>query len=173
MLMVFLIGNIGGDAQLQTKDGRKFTTFRVAHNDRWTDQDGNVHDSTMWVDCIVNDHPKVAEYLKAGATVCVIGRASTRLYSSAKDRCMKAGLTVNVERIELVGGKADSVPGVLYDTNGVEHKVIKYYFTDVASAQLFSRSNRAFQTDQSGWVSPVVTSEQPKDEETLRDNPTA
>ena len=33
MLQAFLIGNVGADAQLQAKDGRKFTTFRVAHND--------------------------------------------------------------------------------------------------------------------------------------------
>ena len=27
MLQAFLIGNVGADAQLQAKDGRKFTTY--------------------------------------------------------------------------------------------------------------------------------------------------
>ena len=49
MLQAFLIGNVGADAQLQAKDGRKFTTFRVAHNDVWTDQAGQEHRTSIWV----------------------------------------------------------------------------------------------------------------------------
>ena len=40
MLQTTVIGNVGADAQVNNKDGREFVTFRVAHNDTWTDQAG-------------------------------------------------------------------------------------------------------------------------------------
>ena len=43
MLIATLVGNVGADAQKKTADGRNFTTFRVAHNDDWTDQSGQRH----------------------------------------------------------------------------------------------------------------------------------
>lgn len=152
MLQQILVGNLGADAMLQEKDGRKFTTFRVAHNDAWTDGNGQRHDNTIWVDCIMQDHPKVAEFLKQGQQVVVIGTVSLRIYSSQKDRCMKAGMTINVQRIELVGGQSDAVPSRLYDSNGAMHEVRKYYATDVRSTVLSSQRGQQFQVDENGWV---------------------
>lgn len=156
MLQAFLIGNVGADAQLQAKDGRKFTTFRVAHNDVWTDQAGQEHRTSIWVDCVMNDHPKVAEYIKAGTQVCVWGTITLRVYSSAKDRCMKAGMQINVRSIELLGGKNDVVPAHLYDSQGVQHDVVKMYFTDVKSTILISQRGAQFHVDKKGWVTPIV-----------------
>lgn len=153
MFLSIVIGNLGGDAQCKEQNGRKFTTFRVAHNDSWTSEDGQRHDRVAWIDCILNDHPKVAEFLKAGTTVFVIGNASTRIYSSEKDRCMKAGVTINVQRIELIGGKRDAVPTQLFDTDGVMHTVTKFFHTDYAG-QMFSKSNEPFIADANGWVIP-------------------
>lgn len=158
MLQQILIGNIGADAQFQEKDGRKFTTFRVAHNDSWTDANGTKVNKTVWVDCILPDHPKVAEYLKQGQQVVVIGSVSLRVYSSQKDRCMKAGMTINVHRIELLGGASDAIPSRLYDANGVQHDVTKYYWTDVKGMILVSLKGQQYQVDDNGWVSPVQVS---------------
>jgi single-strand DNA-binding protein len=152
MLQITLVGNLGADAQFQEKDGSKFTTFRVAHNERWKGADGVTHDNVMWVDCILSDHPKVAEFLKAGTMVCVQGSVSLRVYSSEKDRCMKAGMTIRVRHIELLGGRGDDVPSRLYDANGVMHNVQKYYATDVNNAQLSSERGDKFFTDANGWV---------------------
>lgn len=156
MLQAFLIGNVGADAQLQAKDGRKFTTFRVAHNDVWTNQAGQEHRTSIWVDCVMNDHPKVAEYIKAGTQVCVWGTITLRVYSSAKDRCMKAGMQINVRSIELLGGKNDVVPSHLYDSQGVQHDVVKMYFTDVKSTILMSQRGAQFDVDKKGWVTPIA-----------------
>ena len=156
MLQAFLIGNVGADAQLQAKDGRKFTTFRVAHNDVWTDQTGQEHRTSIWVDCVMNDHPKVAEYIKAGTQVCVWGTITLRVYSSAKDRCMKAGMQINVRSIELLGGKNDDVPTRLYDSQGVQHDVSKWYLTDVKSTTLMSQRGVQFTVDKKGWVKPIA-----------------
>lgn len=157
MLQAIIIGNVGADAQLQSKDGRDFTTFRVAHNDSWTDQAGQQHTSSIWVDCIMSGHAKVAEYIRQGTTVCVMGTVSLRVYSSEKDRCMKCGMTINVRSVELIGSRPDAVPSRLYDAQGAQHNVQKYYLTDVKSCKLRNMRSDIFDVDASGWVTPCVS----------------
>lgn len=155
MLQTIAIGNVGAEPKYNNKDGKEFIAFRIAHNDAWTDQAGNQHTSTIWIDCIMNGKPKVAEYLKPGTMVFVMGNVSLRVYSSEKDRCMKAGMTINVSRIELLGGSSDDVPTRLYDKDGVQHNVSKYYLTDVKSTQLMSQRGRAYFVNEGGWVAPL------------------
>lgn len=155
MLQAILIGNLGADCEKKEANGRKFTTARVAHNERWTDATGAVHESTSWVDIVLNDWPNVADYLKAGTTVFVIGNMQTRVYSSQKDRCMKAGVTISVRHIELVGGRTETVPSRLYDANGNMHEVAKFYHTDVAGGVLMSQRGAQFAVDDNGWVFPM------------------
>lgn len=163
MLQVQSIGHIGGDAEVKTTNGKEFTTFRIAHSDRWTDESGQVHESTTWVDCIMNGKPAVLEWLKKGQLVFVTGSCSLRVYPSAKDRCMKPGLTINVRSIELLGGKGDDVPSVLYDaTTGAQVDIVKYF--QAASlvraddqpewVPLISRNQSRFVADRNGWVQP-------------------
>lgn len=155
MLIATLVGNVGADAQKKTADGRNFTTFRVAHNDDWTDQAGQRHSSTIWVDCVMNDHPKVADFIKQGTMVAVTGTIKTRIYSSEKDRCMKAGITINVRNVELLGGSSDEVPRRLYDANGVQHDVKKAFYSDVKACQLQSQRGSRFNVDANGWITPI------------------
>ena len=162
MLIATLVGNVGADAIKKTADGRNFTTFRVAHNDDWTDQAGQRHQSTMWIDCVLNDHPKVADFIKAGTMVAVTGTIKTRVYSSEKDRCMKAGITISVRSIELLGGSSDEVPRRLYDANGVQHEVKKAFYSDVKDCTLLSQRGSHFHVDDKGWITPVQESPAPQ-----------
>lgn len=162
MLIATLVGNVGADAQKKSADGRNFTTFRVAHNDDWTDQSGQRHSSTMWVDCVLNDHPKVADYIKAGTMVAVTGTIKTRVYSSEKDRCMKAGIQISVRTIELLGGSADEVPRRLYDTNGVQHDIKKAFYSDVKGCTLMSQRGQQYNVDKKGWITPVQPTTTPE-----------
>ena len=155
MLQITVIGHVGSDAEKKDQNGKKFTTFRIAHNDTWTDDAGNAHSNTMWIDCILNDHPKVAEFIKAGTQVAVTGSISLRIYSSQKDRCMKAGLTIKVRNIELLGGSTDAVPSRLYTNDGVQVDVKKFYNANVANAQLMSQRGQIYKTDEYGWVSEI------------------
>lgn len=170
MFKSIIIGNLGADAETKSNQGQDFTVFRVAHTDRYTGQDGVVHESTDWVDCAMNGRPPVAQYLKKGTTVCVIGDSSLRVYSSPKLHRMVAGLRLNVRSVELIGGRPDGVPTRLYDSNGVEHVVNKYYHTDLPSANLMSRAGALFVTDVNGWVAPVYDDAQQADAAADADN---
>lgn len=161
MLQTICIGHLGGDAEFKQSNGKEFSTFRLAHTDRWTDDAGQTHESTTWVDCIMNGRPNVIEYLKKGQLVYVSGSATLRVYSSPKERCMKAGLTINVRQVELLGGKSDDVPNILYDAQtGAQVEVKKYYnvpsLVRAADAQewmpLISRSQERYVADRNGWV---------------------
>lgn len=161
MLQTSCIGHIGSDAEVKLSNGREFTTFRIAHTDKWTDDAGQVHESTTWVDCIMQGKPNVIEYLKKGQMVFVSGSTSLRVYSSAKERCMKAGMTINVRQVELLGGKTDEIPNILFDaTTGVQLSVKKFYNiqelvrdnTQPEYMPLVSRSQERYIADRNGWV---------------------
>lgn len=169
MLKVTFIGQLGADAEKKIANNGKFTTFRAAHNEVFKDDAGNEHTTTIWVDCTLNDHPAVADYLKAGTSVYVEGYPSLRVYSSPKDRCMKAGMTIRVQKIELLGGKVDAVPRQLIDSNGVIHQVVKYFnVPDVKKAQLMDKRGNVYDVDNKGWVTPIVA--QPNEQSEQQQN---
>lgn len=157
MLQVNLIGNIGGDAEIKVADGREFVAFRVAHNESFEGADGNKVERTAWIDCTMNcvsGRPAVLPYLKAGTLVFVQGSASLRVYPSAKDRCWKAGLTIHVAKLELLGGSSDVIPRRLYDDKGAMIDVNKYYHCELADTTLRDTKGNAFVVDANGWISP-------------------
>lgn len=165
MLQFTCIGNLGSDAKVQEKDGRKFVAFNVAHTDKWIDQEGKSHETTDWVSCTVNgDGGNILPYLTTGTKVYVEGRGSVRLYSSPKDRMMKAGANINVTRIELVGGTSDPVPSQLYDTStGEMHSLNKFFYDpdfrklkfDGDFAYLADRRGRLYAVRNDGFVAPI------------------
>lgn len=160
MFQAIVIGNLGADAQVHNSQGSEFISFRVAHTDRWKDANGDVKERTTWVDVTMNGKPAVFEFLKRGTAVAVIGSVSLRVYSSPRDRMMKAGAQVAARSIELLGGARDAVPSRLYDSDGMQHDVHKYYQTNVAGAQLFTPSGQAYQTDANGWVVALQVEQQ-------------
>ena len=155
MFKSIVIGNLGADAQVKESNGFKFVTFRVAHTESYTDQSGQKHESTTWIDCIMsNAESKVVPYLKKGTKVYVSGNCSLRVFSSAKYRQMMAGVQINVQNVELLGGSTDEVPRQLVDANGVIHQIGKFYFAEVKGVTLYSMSGQEFDVDKEGWVKP-------------------
>lgn len=166
MLQGILIGHLGSDAECQVSNGREFVTFRVAHTNRWTDDAGTSHEETTWVDCIMNGNPTVTKYLKKGQLVYIAGSQSLRVYSSKKDRCMKAGLTINVKQVELLGSKTDDVPSILFSkVDNRAHDVTKHFYcADLAGIKecgypiwLNGRSGEEYLVDENGWVTKATT----------------
>lgn len=137
-----IIGNLGADAEVKESNGSKFVTMRIAHSDVYKDEQGNKHEKTVWVDATMNDaDSKLLPYLKQGVKVFVRGSVGLRVYSSPKDRCMKAGVTISIREIELVGGSSDEVPRQVIDpSNGMLYDTQKYYWVN--------RDNKAMKKDE-------------------------
>lgn len=164
MLKIECIGYLGGQAEVKSVDGREFTTFRIAHSERWKDDAGNAHESTQWIDCILDGKPNVVEYLTRGTLVFVSGNVKLRVYSSQKDRCMKAGLTISVRQIELLGGKSDPIPSQIVDDAGQLHAVTKWFYCadavrgkkDPEIVYVFHpKSGERYQVDRNGFILPT------------------
>lgn len=165
MLKVELIGNLGADVEVKESNGSKFATFRIADTSRYKTQSGEDKEVTNWIDCSYNNvESKVLPYLKAGVKVFVRGNASLRVYSSKKDRCMKAGLQVSVQEIELCGGNNDTVPRQIIDPeNGAIFDTAKYYWCnaptkgmkkDDLKLMVDARGNQYAMNNQ-GFVAPI------------------
>ena len=154
MFQVLAIGNLGGDAVVKGDNGHEFASFRIAHNERWHDQQGVEHSTTQWIDCVMNGRPAVLDWLRGGQLVCVQGSASLRIYDSAKDHCKKAGIQINVRSLELLGGSSDVVPARLFGANGEAIDVQKHYFAGHAGEVLVDNRGRQFACDDNGWVFP-------------------
>lgn len=169
MLKVELIGNLGADAEVKEAQGSKFVTMRIAHSESWKDEQGNKKERTIWVDAILNDtESKVIEYLKQGQKVFVRGNANLRVYSSPKDRCMKAGLTINVREIELLGGASDSVPRQVVDPqDGRVYDTQKFYWVERDNSKMKKDENYTlidvrgnhYLMNKQGFVAPYVVTD--------------
>lgn len=166
MLKSILIGNLGADAEVKSANGREFVTFRVAHSWNFTSQDGTTNSGTIWVDCIGSNLKGVVEYLKKGTQVYVEGNVSLRVYSSKVDRCMKAGLTINVDTLQLIGTKPDAVPRqVINPDDGTIHTVTrKYMVTDMNGAvapdtykEMVDEHGNLYSLDTLGFIQPQST----------------
>ena len=176
MFRAQIIGNLGADAHVEQNNGRPFVSFSVAHNDRFTKDDGTVKETMQWISCAMNgDGGKLLEHLKKGRLVYVEGRATTRVFSSEKERRMVAGVNISVDHLELIGSQTDVVPGRLFDRDGVMHTTQKSYWINEAEAKailgknkqavLYSQSGQPFTLSEPCWVAPQADEPQTKEQE--------
>ena len=173
MLKIQVIGNLGADAELHQSNGSEFISFRVAHTETIT-RNGVQTDSVTWIDVTMNGNGgQLLRYLKRGAKVYVDGNVAFRVYSSKKDRCMKAGATCFARTVELCGGSSDIVPRELIAQDGILLRVNKYfhieeqqYFNQI----VFDKNMNQYATNENGWVLPVTTTT--NGQETAADNNT-
>lgn len=106
MIKMEIIGNLGADAEVKVYNGNKFVSFRVAHTDKWVDQQtGVISTQTIWVSCSLNgDGGGLTPYLKKGTKVFVRGTPNFVTYSSPKTHKMETGVNLFVREVELCGG---------------------------------------------------------------------
>lgn len=160
MVKIQVIGNLGADAELHQSNGSEFISFRVAHTVSIT-RNGVQTGSVTWIDVTMNGNGgHLLQYLKRGAKVFVDGNIALRVYSSKKDRCMKAGVTCFAQTVELCGGSSDIVPRELITQDGILLRVNKYfhieeqqYFNQI----VFDKNMNQYATNENGWVLPVAT----------------
>lgn len=161
MFKIEAIGNLGGDAEIKNDNGRMYVQFSVADTRKFKKEDGTTQEITNWISCFFRQHDsEVVKYLKKGVRVFVRGNGDLRLFSSAKDRMMKAGASINVLEIELVGGQSDEVPRELALSTGQLLPVNKAYYIDIRGikekpTQLFDRRGQLYTVDANGFVAPL------------------
>lgn len=156
MFTAQVIGNLGADAELKTVNGKVYLTFRVAHSEKFTKQDGSQIEETTWISCISSQFTSLHQYLKRGQKVFVSGDCKASIVWKPKTRENVVGLSINVRSIELCGGsKQDDIPPILYDEDGVQRIVNKLYWVDVTKdkvTNLWDSSSAQYVVNEQGFV---------------------
>lgn len=158
MQNLIVLGNLGADAEVRVVNDKKFVSFKVADTQRFTDNKGVSNDKTTWISCAwSSDGGNLLPFLKKGVKILVIGRPSYKVYSSAKERMMMAGVDLHVISIELAGGTSDDVPRKLVNpSTGALIDVFKcYYVRGIKDCQLVGERGGLFNVDSNGFVTPV------------------
>lgn len=109
---VILIGHLGRDAETKfTPSGAAVTSFSVATNRRWKDQQsGEWKEETDWSNVVLWRQENLANYLTKGKQVYVEGRLQTRSYDD-KDGKKQYRTEVVAEDVILLGGRGgDGTP---------------------------------------------------------------
>lgn len=108
---ITLIGNLGSDPEMRyTQSGVPVTSFSLAVTRRWTSQDGQRQEKTIWFR--VTSWRKLAEfasqYLTKGRQVLVVGEMEEpRVWNDSRTGEARAGLDVTANTIQFVGTKPD------------------------------------------------------------------
>lgn len=174
MFKVEFIGNLGADAEIKESNGSKFVTMRIALTDKWTTESGEKRESTTWADVTMsNTESKVIPFLKSGVKIFVRGNGSLRVYSSPKEKKMKAGIQCSATEIELCGGVAELVPRQLIEPEtGTLIDTTKYYWcnadtkgmkTNDTKLLIDTRGNQ-YLMNKAGFVAPVPTQDDSQSE---------
>src|SRR5260370_25133213 len=102
-----LIGHLGKDAETRfTPAGIAVTSFSVATNRRWNDQQtGEWKEETDWAKVVLWRQENLANYLTKGKQVYVEGRLQTRNYDDKEGKKQYITEVVAEEAI-LLGGRA-------------------------------------------------------------------
>lgn len=108
---VQLIGNLGKDPEVKTaeKSGKNFTTFSIATEEVWKDENGEKKKKTEWHNIIANGKigELSAKYLKKGSKVYVEGKLR---HSEKKDKDgnTRKFTNINIDNLEFLSAKPDT-----------------------------------------------------------------
>lgn len=96
-----IIGRLTRDAEVRTLSNKKqVVNFSIATNDNYRSKQGERIEQTTFFDCSYWISSKVAELLKKGTLVEIIGRVYTRAWIG-KDGEAHAGLNFHTSQIKL------------------------------------------------------------------------
>lgn len=103
---ITLVGNLGNDPEMRyTPNGIPVTSFSLAVSRRWTGQDGQSQEKTLWFR--VTAWRKLAEtasqYLTKGRQVLVVGELEEPRTFTDKSGAMRVSLDVTASEIRFLG----------------------------------------------------------------------
>jgi single-strand DNA-binding protein len=115
---IFLAGYLGRDPEVRyTPNGTAVCRFSVATSERWTDQEGQAQDRTVWWQVSVwgKQGEAVSQYLKKGSQVVIEGRMDAdpesggpRLWT-ARNGQARASFEIVARSVQLVGRRGGAV----------------------------------------------------------------
>ena len=116
---VILVGHLGKDAETRsTPAGVSVTSFSVATNRRWKDQQtGEWKEETDWANVVLWRQENLANYLTKGKQVYVEGRLQTRSYDD-KDGKKQYRTEVVADDVILLGGRGGDGGGGMQESSG-------------------------------------------------------
>lgn len=116
---ITLVGNLGNDPEMRyTPNGVPVTSFSLAVSRRWTAQDGQPQEKTLWFR--VTAWRKLAEtasqYLTKGRQVLVVGELEEPRTFTDKNGAVRVSLDVTANEIRFLG-RADGAHNDLTATS--------------------------------------------------------
>jgi single-strand DNA-binding protein len=108
---VILLGNLGNDPEMRyTQSGVPVTSFSLAVSRRWTGQDGQQQEKTLWfrVSAWRRDAEIASQYLSKGRQVLIVGELEEPRTYQDRDGNTRVSLDVTARNIRLVGGRGDN-----------------------------------------------------------------
>ena len=70
MMKLTVMGNLGGDAELRSENGKQFVSMSIASTETFQKGDGTKEERTQWISATLNgDGGKLLPYLKKGTKV--------------------------------------------------------------------------------------------------------
>ena len=108
---VIILGRCGKDPEVRMAGQNKVATFSVATGGKYKTKEGREVDDTAWHNIVAwrTSADIVEKYIKKGSQVFIEGHISYRKYSD-KDGVERNITDIVVDKIELIGGKAESSP---------------------------------------------------------------
>ena len=125
---VIILGRVGRDPEVRMAGQNKVATFSVATGGKYKTKDGREADDTAWHNIVAwrSSAEIVEKYIKKGSQVFIEGHLSYRKYSD-KDGVERNITDIVVDKIELLGGKAESSPAPQkFDPHAVKSSPMPY-----------------------------------------------
>jgi len=116
---VILLGHLGKDAETRfTSGGASVTTFSIATNRRWKDQQtGEWKDQTDWHNIVLWRQENLGQFLTKGKQVYVEGRLQTSSYDD-KDGNKRYKTEVIADDVILLSGRGEGGDAPSYEQAG-------------------------------------------------------
>ncbi len=103
-----LIGNLGGAPEMRyTPSGVAVTSFRLAVNKRWTDNDGQQREKATWFNITTwrRQAEIVNQYLSRGSKVLIVGEVEEARPWVDRDGNQRASIEITANEVRFLDGR--------------------------------------------------------------------
>lgn len=106
MLQIQTIGYVGNNAKTQEYDGKKVVNFSVAHTEKIKLKNGQEQEKTTWIDCSYWTSTNVAEFIKKGTQLFILGQMFVSMYDKPSGE-KEVRIDCRIIRLEFINQPKD------------------------------------------------------------------